>query len=266
MKKLLLSLSVLSMAFFNSCGGGGSGHIMNTAAPDAAAAVEMFFTLEETTGIAGFGPWGQVAVVAISAAAGAHASGAFGRSTNLVNTSGKNSKITLLNSYLNKNNSFEKFGSFHNLLLNKMNKSGDLNVVTQKLKTYEYSTWREYFNEVAPELTDANVADIVANIKTNQVMEKVSNSGALGLKTYTDLYSYIDKSTYSNAFKTDIKSIVQNIEKRNTSDLNYQSQIDYLNLEINKRLKPKSNYTKEEAGVLVFLSVAKHSTYYWYSN
>ncbi|HRE65097.1 MAG TPA: hypothetical protein PKU77_15015 [Ferruginibacter sp.] len=267
MKKIKLFLVVL-VSFINSC----SGPDVPAGPPppslsDAAAFMETYLALASSCPAAAGTLPGQVGVLVVSSIIGADASGAFSRAVSYQHTYGKGTNILLPSHLLIANNHFEIAGSNHNKVLNYLNYTGDsLFSYTSRVEDFDEVTWQELINvtdnDLSPEekvsaLSCGRSSNVINHLNQKNILLSGNNSDEF------DINNAILQSSLSSTAKTDLQNVVTGYVNRYIENSTNLDAINYLNSEIQNRVKPKGNYTNEEQAILGFLTVLKHSTYYW---
>jgi hypothetical protein len=262
--KLMLLMTALTL-FANSCTTTDKPFPVNTPTdwsplgPDGLAVAEGFATFGEfaVTPVSGFVVGAAIAIFA------ADASGLFGRQTNAMYSSGKPSNVILPYAKELTNNPFEQIGKMHNIGLDYMNKKGDFTEWRNRLIHYDIAAWEEMIDVVSPGMADSDKIQIINAAKQARLVERVQ---AKMIYTGTiNQQEAIARLSISSSGQAYINSVLISISELRASGKSMLQVADYLNGEIAARINPKNIYTTEEKAILAFLTVAKHSGYYWHN-
>lgn len=265
MKKLIMILTLIPLFLYFSCNSDTPPKPLKPDAPisDPVAAAQTFLSIVEACPYCVFNLPATVSTAVFSAIIGADASGAFGRASNTQNTFGKNSNIFLDSIFQLSENPYEDVGITHNKVLNYLNKQPDLFLDLEKLKNYDNFTWNEVLTIASPNSTDSEKDSVIEILKESNIFSVLENSAAFFNPEDIDPFkTYLEHSSFSLQKKTEIFNIVNNYKEL----LNTESKTDeleYINKEILQIVRPENGYSNEEIGELIFLTVLKHSTYYW---
>lgn len=261
--KLLLLMAVLTF-FANSCSTTDTPPDTQISdpspvIPDAAAAMETIVTFSEfaVTPVTAF------AVGAFAAIMAADASGYFGRQTNATYSFGKNDNIIMPKIKELRDNPFEYIGSMHNIGLNYLNKYVNLADLRNRFVNYDESAWFEVLNITAPGMTITEKKEVLTFAKQIDIIRKVQSKSI-----YTSTISkhdVIKQLSLSSTGRAYIDAVLNTFYDMRTSGKNMLQIADYINGEITARLNPDNVYSTEDTGILTFLTVLKHSGYYWYN-
>lgn len=265
MKKIQCGLIAFAL-LFNSCSGPDSPPInISPALSDGAAWMEAYLSLSSSCPAA-LTPAGQGGVAAVATIKAAQASGLFGRASSTQNTSGKQSNFLLSPSLIIASNPFEIVGSNHNKILNYLNFTGDsLFSYSSRIENYEDETWLELIEVSENNLNSQEKVSAISCARNSNVVNDLQQRNIIisGNPGDFDPNSVIQQSQMSSASKIEMQAIVTGYTDRYIQNSNNIDAIEFLNAEIQKRLKAKGSYSVEEEAILGFLSIVKHSTYYW---
>lgn len=266
-KKLIFALPLFFLSSCSNNGGGGGGVTPEQAAAlaDATAFGETYFALSEACPMCAGGPWGQIGIIGAASVIAADASGAFGRSTNEIRTNGKSVDISLEQSFIVPDNIFEQYGNKHNIGLDFLNKLPNLEEFTQKISNYNDTAWIALLNVEFPEITLAEKNHVIQFARDNDIVNKLKNhSGFFDSRDGHPFDTYINNSSFSIGTRQQLLHIKNEYNRLLSDKTNYTDELNYLNTQITSRIKIEDPYSAEEAAVLSFLTVLKHSTFYWY--
>ena len=231
--------------------------------PDATAFGETYMGLSLSCPVCASNPYVQVGIVAAAVVIGADASAGFGRSNGANFTNGKTNDINLPMNYYVNNNPFETEGLNHNTVLNYINQKSNFDEFITKINNYDTTAWLEVLNlnsgniDLQQKMNAIQYArdfDIVAKLQQKRIVLSEQSSSF-------NIDNYLAISELSQPAKNDIKLIVTEFNNKNSQSL--ISATEYLNFEIQRKLKIEEAYTVEESTILNFLTVLKHSNYYW---
>lgn len=267
MKRIKKLIFALPLFIFSSCS---NNEVELTpeqaaAAADAIAFGETYLLLAEACPVCTFNPWGQIGLVGAATVLSADASGGFGRSMNEPRTNGKLVDISLEQNFILSNNIFELYGNKHNVGLDFLNKLPNLQDFSEKIHNYDDSAWIALLNVEFPEISLAEKNNVIQFARDNDIVNKLKlKNGVFDERDQHPFETYINKSSFSSSAKLELSSIINEYNSLLNNKTTYADELDYINLQINSRLKIENDYTVEEAAFLSLLTVLKHSTFYWY--
>jgi len=264
MKKIHFVLSLILIISFYACKPDDPPKPNNpdTSLADAAAGVETYMTLT-TSCPACVTPFGQVAILVVASVSAAQASGQFGRISNEENTYGKNFNILLDSNYVLPDNPFENTGKIHNEALNYLNKLPDLFSELEKLKNYDNLAWNKILKVVYSDADDSERNYAIEILKDANVFSILENKVTAFYQNGNDPFkTYIENSSFSPEERPIIQSIVDRFKYLLSTEIK-TDEYDYINSEMSNILRSEKGYSTQEIAKLVFLTILKHSTYYW---
>lgn len=229
----------------------------DAALADAAAAMETMMALSEFA----VTPVSAFFVGAAAAVAAADASCLFCRNVNPTHSFGKVNNIALPTANLMYSNPLENIGDMHNIGLNYLNGKGDLATWHSRFANYEIDAWKEILKVVRPGMTISEQMQVIDFAKQFKVIENLQAKSIYTAQT--NRQELISKLNLSPLGKSYIDLVITTCNKMLSSGSTILQVTDYLNSEIAGRLNPENAYTAEETGILTFLTVLKHSSYYW---
>lgn len=267
MKKIKKLIFALPLFIFSSCS-----HTevvltpaQQAAAADAIAFGETYVALAEACPFCTTTLWGQIGMVGVATVIGADASGRFGRFTNEPRTNGKLVDISLEQNFILPSNMFEQYGEKHNKGLDFLNKLPNLQEFSEKIRIYDESAWITLLNVEFPEITLAEKKHVVQFAKDNDIVNKLKSKRAFfDVRDDHPFETYLGNSSFSKITREELLIIYNEYTNLLNNKTTYADELNYLNIQINSRLKIENDYTTEEAAVLSLLTVLKHSTFYWY--
>lgn len=258
--KLMLLIAALTL-FTHSCSTDTpeSGDLPPAILADPAAAMETIVTFSEFA----VTPASAFFLGAFAAIMAAEASGFLGRQTNANYSFGKTTDIALPYTKELSNNPFESIGKMHNIGLDYVNKKRDFTEWHNRFVNYDAATWMELMEVVSPGMSVADKQQLLAAAKQAKLVEKMQAKAiyTVGM-TPQEAIGRLSLSTSGHAY---INSVMNNCTEMRSSGKTALQMADYINGEIAARLNHKNVYSMEERGILTFLTVAKHSGYYWHN-
>ena len=227
--------------------------------PDAAAAMEGFLAFGEfaVTPVSGFAVGVLVAVLA------ANESGLFGRQTNAVYSFGKINNVALPIFKEMSNNPFEQIGKMHNIGLDYINKRGDFNEWRNRFINYDAAAWEEMMDIVSPGMANVDKVQMLNTAKQARIIERIQT--VITQVNVANQHGAITNSSLSPSGQAYVNAFVNAIKAMIASGKSLSEVADYVNLEIAARLNIENIYSTEESAILTFLTVAKHSGFYWHN-
>lgn len=239
--------------------------VVNTAIIDAEATASAYAGMAASCMVCQGNIYWAAGTIAAAAVIGADASGAFGGRYSVPNNSGKTTNINLVDYLLVTNNDTEQFGVKHNTALNFINKKPNKQEFLDNLLRYEINSWIEILSIVDPSLSVSQKNDIVLKAREGQIIETLKTKNIFNSTSEVNFEYYLGVSSYSSETKNELREIINTYKNLFESKTSSVDELTFLNNEISKRLKIETAYTTEETTVLIFLSVLKHSTFYWNS-
>lgn len=237
---------------------------ISTAAADAAAFTETFLLATEACPICVTTPVGQAAILAASAVVGSDASGVFGRSRNEFYSSGKTSNIILPKKSLIAENPFEKYGIKHNVGLNYINSIKDFYNFHAQICKYDEQTWLDLLDIQFPEMSLIDKRKTIETAKEIDVISQLRQRQAfLDNTDINSIYRYISSSSASQKVKDKLAEIMKVYNKMINDKKSNDEIVNYLNLKINEEITSESDKTTQNESTIIFLTILKHSTFYW---
>lgn len=244
-----------------SCGGGnGQPSAAEIAQIDAGAAAAAWVAPEEG---ANWQDWGLAATMSSLEAASASAAAGGGPNRGIVNAPNPHSDLP--SQFVLGNNRFEKMGIMHNRGLKLIQTEGDL-ILTQNLIRYDSLSYMNLFTVVdIPELqTNESKIKMFQLFKTNNFINSVMEARNKAVLYMTD-DEVIDAIPVSTSRKESIRRIFLNYKQKLDAVVPTDEISSYLNSEISQ-LTNKKVISKEDEVQIVYLTVLKHSNYYWHKH
>jgi hypothetical protein len=241
---------LLTMVFF-SCTHEPSQQTQDVAGADAAAAIEAFAMCDEAL-MWLWDPVGAGAFVATYA------------SVMSIDAAGQYRTIPrdylLPDEFLVRDNPYECIGSTHNKGLRYMQTDGDAFGKLASLDTAAASTMIDKYAECNPEIDKANAlrfmqSDSAHNMMTTYNIDKYRYKSAVEILQEKSLTDSTGVANFALATLSDL-----NRTYPKGSDLS--SKIQYINSKISAELASRDS-DKVKMSKLIFLTVLKHSSYYW---
>lgn len=232
----------------------------NVALADGQAGLETYGTLVSTVPIASATPLGQVGAVVASGIAAAVASGLFEYQHPI--SEPKELNISLPETFLLNNNPYEEAGIVHNKSLELIFKTGDPKIVYEKLKNNDQDTWKAFI-ELASNNSQQPAVEVLSNCDNGQCLTNYFETTVPKIVDFTNEEQLVS-STYLNS---ENRSFMLNTYKGYKylwqSDPSNVEIYGYLNDKISSLLSVKT-LTKQQEGMVIGLTILKHSNYYWY--
>lgn len=167
-------------------------------------------------------------------------------------------------SLLVSNNPYEKYGILHNRFLNIISENGGVNKTINDLSSYDSTVYFKFLNAGNDILltTDADKIAMFHEMKANNIVDVVKQRARIitGMNSTDKMIEAVGlPSTETNT----LKGIRKNCQLLMDNNKPKEEVCKYLNTEISKILENKKALTHEAETELVYLTVLKHSIYYW---
>ncbi len=259
MKKIFYLLATLAILIQTSCGGEGPTQSqVETSLLDAEAATAAFI---ETEWMIAVPPYGGIACFAISCAAGAVGSGFGSRQSGQREVEQLNADLP--RNFVLPNNSFEEIGIVHNKLLNLFVRENGVVDFSEKLLNYDSAALtKSLLQSPRTELQSLKVRnDVIAILRRNNLSERIAVASNLS-RSVTTNDQLIELLPIARKEKLELKLVASEYTQLKRSNKTAAEIATYLNGKCTALLS-KEILTRDESAELVFITVLKHSNYYW---
>lgn len=175
-----------------------------------------------------------------------------------------NLPLPVPDSLLLSENPFEKYGILHNQFLNVIARNGGVSNTINGLAAYDSTVYFKFFNASTNPLINSDSAKsslfnwFKSNDRINVMKAKLGRMP--GLNSDDKMIEFIGLPVKET---NELKEVFANFKSLKDQQKTKEELCTYLNKEITKIIAGKEVFSKEEETQLIYITVLKHSAYYW---